>query len=174
MGSYPVRCVSTGGRSERIGPEYGYVYDHFSTVYEFVGGVKAYSYCRQFAGQVHTEVSDWIQGTRGKCNVQAAEIDGGAGWSWKWRGQEDEPDDMYQNEHDELFAAIRSATPINDGQYMCDSTLMAILGRMSAYTGQALTWEQAANSAEVLAPAKYEWGPIETPPVARPGVTQFT
>jgi len=172
-GSYPVRCVSTGGRAERLGPEYGHVYDHFSTVYEFKGGLKAFSYCRQFAGQVQTEVSDWILGTRGKCNVQAAEIDGGAGWNWKWRGKEDEPDDMYQNEHDELFAAIRAGTPLNNGQYMCDSTLMAIMGRMSAYTGQALTWEQAAASNEVLAPARYEWGPIETPPVARPGVTQF-
>jgi len=173
MGEYPLKCLSTGGRAVRTEPEYGSVYDHFSTVYEFRNGVKAFSYCRQWAGQVQTEVSDWIFGTRGRCNIQAAEIDGGPGWSWRWRGKDDEPDDMYQNEHDELFAAIRKGEPINNGEYMCNSTLMALMGRMSAYTGQALTWEQAWNSQEDLSPKAYEWGPIETPPVAKPGVNQF-
>jgi myo-inositol 2-dehydrogenase/D-chiro-inositol 1-dehydrogenase len=173
MGEYPIKCLSTGGRAVRTEPEYGSVYDHFSTVYEFRNGVKAFSYCRQWAGQVQTEVSDWIFGTRGRCNIQAAEIDGGPGWSWRWRGRDDEPDDMYQNEHNELFAAIRKGEPINNGEYMCNSTLMALMGRMSAYTGQALTWEQAWNSQEDLSPKAYEWGPIETPPVAKPGVNQF-
>ena len=175
MGEYPVRCLSTGGRAERIGPEYGHVYDHFSTVYEWKNGVKGFSYCRQFAGQVQTEVSDWILGTRGKCNIQAAEIDGGPGWSWKWRPEkDDEADDMYQNEHDEMFAAIRRGEPLHNGEYMCDSTQMALMGRLSAYTGQALTWQQASDSQESLAPKAYVWGPIETAPVARPGVTQFS
>jgi predicted dehydrogenase len=171
MGEYPVRCLATGGRAERTGPEYGNVYDHFSTVYEWRNGVKGFSYCRQWAGAVQTEVSDWILGTRGRCNVQAAEIDGGPGWSWRW--QSDEPDDMYQNELDELFAALRRGETIDDGEYMCDSTLMAIMGRLSAYSGQAVTWEQARDSQEDLAPASYAWGPIETAPLARPGVTQF-
>jgi predicted dehydrogenase len=171
MGEYPVRCLSTGGRAVRTEPEFGNVYDHFSTVYEWKNGVKAFSYCRQWAGAVQTEVSDWIFGTRGRANIQAAELDCGPAWSWKWKS--DEPDDMYQNEHDELFAAIRSGTPIANGEYMCNSTLMAMMGRLSAYTGQALTWEQAWNSQESLAPKSYAFGPIEAPPVPRPGVTQF-
>jgi predicted dehydrogenase len=171
LGSYPARCLSTGGRSVRTQPEYGNVYDHFSTVYEWASGARAFSYCRQWAGAVHTEVSDWVLGTRGRCNLQAAEIDGGAGWNWRWRS--DEPDDMYQNEHDALFAAIRSGEPINDGELMCDSTLMALMGRMSAYTGLALTWEQARDSLEDLRPPAYEWGPLAVAPVAVPGVTRF-
>ena len=59
---------------------------------------------------------------------------------------------MYQNEHDELFASIRSGKPINDGEWMAHSTLMGIMGRMAAYTGQEITWEQAMNSQEKLVP----------------------
>ncbi len=168
---YPVRCLSTGGRTVRTEPEYGNVYDHFSTVYEWKNGVRGFSYCRQWAGQVATEVSDWVFGTRGRANIQAAEIDGGPGWKWRW--QEEQPDDMYQNEHDALFAAIRKGEPIDNGEYMCKSTLMAIMGRMSAYTGQVITWEQAWNSQESLGPGTYDWIALEGAPVARPGVTQF-
>ena len=75
-----MRCLSTGGRAVRTEPEYGSVYDHFSTVYEWKNGVKGFSYCRQWGGAVQTEVSDWIFGTRGRSNVQAAEIEGGPGW----------------------------------------------------------------------------------------------
>jgi len=56
---------------------------------------------------------------------------------------------------------------------MARSTLLAIMGRMATYTGQLITWEQAMNSKEDLAPPKYEWGPIPTPSVAIPGVTKF-
>jgi predicted dehydrogenase len=171
MGEYPVRCLSTGGRAVRTEPEFGNVYDHFSTVYEWKNGLRAFSHCRQWGGAVQTEVSDWIFGTRGRANIQEAEIDGGPGWKWRWKG--DEPDDMYQNEHDELFTAIRAGTPINNGEYMCNSTMMALMGRLSAYTGQALTWEQAWNSKETLTPKEYSWGPIEAQPLPRPGVTQF-
>lgn len=81
---------------------------------------------------------------------------------------------MYQVEHDEQFASIRSGKAINNGEYMCRSTMLAILGRMCTYTGQTISWEQAFNSQEDLSPAKYEWGPLAVAPVAMPGVTQLT
>ena len=81
---------------------------------------------------------------------------------------------MYQTEHDELFASIRSGKPINNGEYMAKSTLLAIMGRMAAYTGQEITWEQAMNSKEDLTPAKYDWGSIPTPAVPIPGTTRFS
>jgi hypothetical protein len=90
---------------------------------------------------------------------------------WKYRGPQN---NIYQTEHDELFASIRNGKPINNGEYMAKSTLLAIMGRMATYTGQMITWEQAMNSKEDLTPAKYEWGPIPTPPIAMPGVTQLT
>ncbi|MBC7852716.1 MAG: hypothetical protein IAF94_04695 [Pirellulaceae bacterium] len=90
---------------------------------------------------------------------------------WVYSGKENQ---MYQTEHDELFASIRSGKPINNGEYMANSTLLAIMGRMAAYTGQAITWEMAMNSQEDLTPPKYDWDvPLSVPPVARPGVTKF-
>jgi len=80
---------------------------------------------------------------------------------------------MYQTEHEELFAAIRSGEPINDGVPMAHSTLLAIMGRMAAYTGQVVTWEDAMNSTENLAPRTLSWdAPLPVPPVAMPGLTE--
>jgi hypothetical protein len=97
------------------------------------------------------------------------QIKGKNPWTMKKRPQ----DDMYQNEHNELFASIRAGKPINDGEWMCQSTLMAIMGRMATYTGKLITWDMAWNSKEDLTPAKYELGMMPMPEVARPGITKF-
>jgi len=81
---------------------------------------------------------------------------------------------MYQTEHDELFASIRSGKPLNNGEYMAKSSLLAIMGRMATYTGQVITWDQAVKSQEDLTPPKYEWGPLATPAIAIPGITKIT
>jgi hypothetical protein len=80
---------------------------------------------------------------------------------------------MYQVEHNEMFAGIRSGNPINNGVYAARSTLLAIMGRMAAYTGEVITWERALNSKEDLSPAKYAWGDAPRRPVPRPGITRF-
>jgi hypothetical protein len=81
---------------------------------------------------------------------------------------------MYQNEHNELFASIRSGKPINDGQWMSSSTMMGIMGRMAAYTGQEITWEQAMNSQEKLVPDQFDWKmKLDIPPMSLPGFTKF-
>jgi hypothetical protein len=91
-----------------------------------------------------------------------------------WRFHEDKPTDMYQNEHDAFFASIRSGKPINDGVRMAYSTLLALMGRMAAYTGQEITWEQAMNSEETLVPKEINWNtPVSVPPVSMPGQTKF-
>ena len=81
---------------------------------------------------------------------------------------------MYQTEHDEFFASIRNGQPLNNGEYMARSTLIAIMGRMAAYTGQTITWEMALNSQEDLTPPDYDWD-MELPvsPIAVPGQTKF-
>ena len=81
---------------------------------------------------------------------------------------------MYQIEHDELFASIRSGQPINDGSWMAQSTMMGLMGRMAAYTGQEITWEQAMNSDEKLVPDKLDWKmKLDIPPMALPGMTKL-
>ena len=81
---------------------------------------------------------------------------------------------MYQKEHDELFAAIRRNQPINNGKRMATSTLLAIMGRMAAYTGQQLTWEQALNSQQKLVPdTRRLERQASVDPIAQPGITKF-
>jgi predicted dehydrogenase len=169
-GEYPARANGIGGRQVRTGAEYGHIYDHHVVVYEYASGVKLFSACRQQAG-CHGDMSAHVMGTKGTAMVAEKELSltNGEG-KWKYRGPKNE---MYQAEHDELFASIRSGKPINNGDYMAKSTLLAIMGRMATYTGQTITWEMALNSKEDLTPPKYEWGPLPTPPVAMPGVTKF-
>ena len=75
----------------------------------------------------------------------------------------------YQQEHVNLIASIRAGKPLNECKRIAESTLTAIMGRMSAYTGKTVTWEQAMNSKLDLLPSKLEMGPIPVPPVAVPG-----
>ena len=81
---------------------------------------------------------------------------------------------MYQSEHDELFASIRSGKAFNDGERAAHSTMVAILGRMVAYTGQKISYQDALNSKESLLPSEYNWEmtlPVPQPPT--PGITRF-
>lgn len=169
LGEYPVRATAHGGRQQRTGEEYGNIYDHFSTVYEYAGGQKVFSYCRQ-QEKCKNDMSNHALGSLGRAEIDERRLEITGPNAWRHEGKDNQ---FYQTEHDELFAGIRSGQPINNGEYMAKSTLMAILARMAAYTGKTITWDQAFNSTEDLTPPRYEWGPIETPKIALPGITPF-
>ncbi|MBI2826524.1 MAG: Gfo/Idh/MocA family oxidoreductase [Planctomycetia bacterium] len=164
----PVRASGMGGRQVRTGPEFGHIFDHHAVVFEYANGVKLFSFCRQQDGAAR-DVSDYVMGTKGTADLMQHSIRSG-GDHWKYRG---EKTNMYQAEHNELFASIRSGNPINNGLYMSRSSMMAIMGRMATYTGQIITWDQALASQEQLGPGEYRWGDLPVPPVAMPGQTQF-
>lgn len=166
---YPVHAMGMGGRQVRTGKEYGNIYDHHSVVYEYANGVKLFSNCRQQAG-CYNEMSSFVMSEKGTAEVSESRLVMSGDQSWKYDGPKN---NFYQTEHDELFAGIRSGNPINNGDYMAKSTLLAIMGRMATYTGKQITWEQAMNSQEDLTPENYEWGQIANPRIALPGVTQF-
>jgi len=173
-GRLPIKATALGGRQARSGAESGNVYDHFSVIYEYDDGLRCFHTCRQMA-DCPFDNTDYFVGTEAVCRIDGwkprHEIRSHAGeLKWSYDGQRR---DMYQNEHDALFAAIRSGRPINDGQWMAHSTLMAIMGRMAAYTGQTITWEQALNSEEKLGPPTYDFGDLPVEPVAVPGQTKF-
>ena len=168
---YPARCYSTGGRQARTGPEYGHIYDHFSTVFEYEGGARLFSTTRHQRG-CSSEYNTVVMGTKGSASLsrRGAGIEGANPWRPP-RGRET---DSHQLEHDAFFAALRKGQVINNGDYMAKSTMMAIMSRMSAYTGQSLTWEQAMGSEQELSPTRYAWDaepPAAT--VAIPGITKF-
>lgn len=171
QGRYPVSAVGTGGRQVRTEAEYGNIYDHHAVTYEYADGARLHSHCRRQPG-CHNDMSVHVSGTRGAARL--IERRGGMAITGeKAFVYEGEDNDIYQTEHDALFAGIRRGTPVNHGDYMARSTLLAIMGRMATYTGQRITWDQAMRSTEDLTPAQYAWGPIPTPAIAVPGVTPF-
>ncbi len=167
--AYPVKAVGMGGRAVRNQPEHGQIYDHFSVVYEFADGAKFYAQCRQSSG-CYNEIGAYAVGTKGKAEL-GRRMGIMTNEYWKYDGPQNQ---AVQTEHDELFASIRKGMPINNGEYLAKSSLLAILGRMVCYTGKEITWEQALNSKEDLSPPKYDWEvALPEPPVAKPGVTKF-
>lgn len=169
--AHPIKAVGLGGRQVRTEPVYGHIFDHHAVCYEFENGVRMFSFCRQQRNTA-VDVSDYFSGTKGRCTISGSRGTASIEGADPWRSPASAPN-MYQVEHDELFNAIRTSTPINNGAYMANSTMVAIMGRMATYTGQEVTWEQAFNSSQRLGPEKYQWGPIEVPPVAVPGVTNI-
>ena len=167
---YPASCTGMGGRQVRVGIEYGNIYDHFAVTYEYANGAKIFSQTRQQAG-CRNDITVYAIGSQGKALISERRQEISGPKPWLLRGKDN---NFYQAEHDELFASIRNGRPINNGEYMCKSTTLAIMARMAAYTGQTITWEMAQNSKEDLTPPRYEWGPLAMPAVATPGVTRYT
>ena len=171
----PLRAWGLGGRQVRTDPVYGDIYDHHAVVYEWPGGVRAYSYCRQQGG-CYSDVSDHFLGSLGEADILQHKITGQNPWHFTGDGG-----NMYDLEHQALFSAIRAGQTINNGLYMARSTMLAILGRMVNYTGRMLTWDEALASRQLLSPTSYTWdaepptrpGPDGKYPVAMPGQTKF-
>ena len=169
MGGHPTKATGLGGRQVRTDPAYGHIYDHFAVQYEYEGGKTVTSMCRQIDG-CDNRVEEVVHGSEGKCVTSSgrAMIEGKV--NWKFDGQNPNP---YMVEHKDLVDAIRNGPYLNEGQRVAESTLTAIMGRMSAYSGKTLTWDQALNSSMDLMPPPEQLalGSIPTPPVAMPGKT---
>jgi predicted dehydrogenase len=167
---HPLSAVAVGGR--QTPNNQGNIYDHVFVAYEFPNDVRAFIGQRQI-GNTYTDNSDYLMGSEGTAK---------SGWNppiikgkEKWRYKETGPKvDMYQIEHNELFASIRNGNPINDGDWMAQSTMIGLMGRLAAYTGQEITWEDALNSKERLVPENMDWKmTLEIRPMAMPGVTKL-
>jgi predicted dehydrogenase len=170
--SLPTHAEGTGGRQVYNDlDKYGNIYDHFAIAYQWENGTRGYHFSRQqngTSGSYELELS----GNKGFCSAKNRHMIDAGESSWRYRG---ENNDMYQTEHDELFASIREGKPFNDGERAAHSTMMAILGRMVAYTGQKITYTDALNSKESLVPQNFNWEmelAVPNPPV--PGVTRFS
>lgn len=164
----PIHCSAVGGR--QIPAHGGNIYDHIEANYVWADGTMGFLSQRQIPG-CHNENNLTILGSRGVARFEprGASIAG----EKPWRYQGDKPS-MYQVEHNELFASIRSGKPINDGVRMAHSTLLSILGRTAAYTGQQLSWEAMMNSQQALVPEINDWNmKFEPEPMAMPGRTKF-
>lgn len=168
----PLNATAMGGRQVRTAKKFGNIYDHFGVVYEWADGTQGHLQTRQQNG-CHGENLDRIIGADGVAHIDGwqntLEIKGARPWKYDGPGN-----DMYQTEHDELFASIRSGKPLNQGVSMANSTLASIMGRMSAYTGQRITWQQAMESTEDLTPKEWAFGRGIEVEIATPGKTKFS
>ncbi len=168
IGSHPVQCMGIGGRQVRTAPEYGNIFDHFAIEYEYPNGARVMSTCRQTTG-CSKRVSERVVGTKGSTYT-----DGSNGWiegenAYKYDGESPNP---YVQEHADLIASIRQGRPLNEGRQVAESTMTAIMGRMSAYTGREMKWDWVMNASKLdLTPPKYEFGDLPVEPVAVPGTT---
>ncbi len=165
----PVAAIGLGGLQARFGEPRGQIYDHHAVLFEYADGRRHYHYCRQMPG-CFNQVATHVLGARGTCQIERGTRRNLKGEvEWKYEGPKNV---MHQTEHDEMYAALREGTILNNGVYMCRSTMLAIMGRMATYTGQRITWEEALASEESLAPERYDWS--EAPPeptIAVPGIT---
>ncbi len=167
MGGPPVKALGMGGRQARTEPKYGNIYDHFSIEYEYANGARVLSMCRQTPG-ASTRVSERLVGTKGTANPNG-EIHGRCPYKYV---PPDPPVNPYVQEHKDLIESIRRGQPLNEGVRIAESTLTAIMGRMSAYTGRELSWKWVMNSSKLdLSPERYEFGDLAVAPVAVPGQT---
>jgi len=171
----PLKCTALGGRQT---PNHeGNIYDHIEVNYEWANGVRGFLAQRQIPN-CSSETKDYLLGAKGSAGLggrRGPEIT--AEKTWRYEGPQTESQlfgKMYQLEHEEFYQSIRNGKPLNDGEHMCNSTLMAIMGRMAAYTGQEITWEQMLSSEEKLAPEHLTWNmKLPIAPLAVAGKTKF-
>jgi hypothetical protein len=150
-----------GGRSTLRGEIYGSVFDHHAVVYEFAGGVRLYAFCRTIP-DCYNDSSSLLLGSKGRCDITRMRIEGETNWTYQGRKP-----DPYDVEHVQLFQAIRSGKIINNGDYMARSTLISIMGQISCYTGEEITWERITAS-DFHFPPKPEDCRVDMEPPVKP------
>lgn len=160
MGGPPKRVFAMGGRSWKTPEErYGDIFDHFACDYEYENGVRMTSFSRHWKGSAEG-VFEEVVGSKGTSNcrmIGKEKVEGGI--------------DPYIQEHIDLVASVRGTGPyLNEGRQVAESTMTAIMGRMSAYTGQNVLYSKALETDLNLVPKEFDFTkPYPVGPVPNPG-----
>jgi predicted dehydrogenase len=162
LGGHPVSAVGMGGRHRR---EQGDQYDFFSIDYVYENDIHVHSMCRQISGCANN-ISELVRGTRGYTNCVDTIWDPDSNPVWEYPYEQDEEGNKvgprpYFQEHIDLVTAIRTQQPINEAENTAISTLAAIMGRTSAYTGKEVTWDEMMESGLKLGPDQVALGPSD-------------
>lgn len=161
-GLHPVKATAVGSRQRRIT---GDQYDNFSVDFEFGNGIHLHSMCRQIDG-CSTNVSEFIQGTKGSWNSETHEIKDLAGnVIWKFDEEASKAQFKQQNpyvlEHVDWVNHIRKGEGHDESEETGISTLAGVMGREAAYTGQTITWDDITASEMDYLPKKLELGSMD-------------
>ena len=157
-GTHPVRANGMGGREIRTGNDFGQIFDHHAVEFTYADGTTMLSQCRHQPG-CWSQVEEFATGGNGRAHIRRGKIES-AGNEWRYKGPSV---DAFQQEHDDLFAAIRAGEPYNEMEYAAHSTMTAIMGRMATYGGKVVKWQDAINSEIDLSPTNYDFA--ADPPV---------
>ena len=183
LDKYPVRAWGMGGRAFQKGADSGEIFDHHAVEYEYEGGVRMFSQCRQIP-QCWSSVSEYAAGSKGRCDISSFRITGDKAWRWQQKDKTPAgmpgPNDGWGLEHFPFFDAIINDKPYNEAERGAKSTLTAIMGRMATYSGQPIEWDAAMNSKLDLIPESLAWDampkvlplPDGNYPFAIPGTTK--
>lgn len=140
MKGYPQHANAQGGRtpSSSASPD-GPTFSQFFCEFTYHGGTKLFSQCRH-AANCWNNNSEHVHATHGRADVSGGKIYDETGQRiW----QTSAPRGGGQRQQEDLIAALRRGRYRNEVDYGAKSTLTAIMGRMAAYTGQLVTWQEA-------------------------------
>jgi myo-inositol 2-dehydrogenase / D-chiro-inositol 1-dehydrogenase len=153
IGKTPTAAVGMGAHVRR---KTGDQFDFFNVDYQFDDGVHMQSTIRQLNGcaNVREEV---LVGTKGTANLDGVIYDLSGKPVWKYEGPQN---DSVVQEHVDWVTAIRAEKPVNTAKETVLSTLIAIMGRDSAYSGKAISWQDLLASSTRLGPTEYALGPL--------------
>ncbi|MEL7335199.1 MAG: gfo/Idh/MocA family oxidoreductase, partial [Planctomycetota bacterium] len=155
MGTHPESAQGQGGRQVRTQLDTGQIFDHHMVEFtygdtDYGKGVKMMSQCRHIRNCFNS-VSEHIHGTKGYCDISGAKIYDLSG-NILWQSDAKEIKGKgWQNEHHDLFKALRAGETPNEGDYGAHSTMTAILGRMATYSGRQVSFKDALELGEAEA-----------------------
>ena len=140
LGRLPISALGFGGRARR---ETGDQFDFFSVDLDFGDGVHIHSQCRQITGTTG-RVGEFFTGAAGTA------FGGGkiAGKRVDVAPIKLESDNPYVQEHVELIKGVIAGKPLNEARQVAESTAVAIMGRISAYTGEQIRWDDIMTDAQ--------------------------
>jgi predicted dehydrogenase len=151
-GAYPIAARGMGGAEVRKGRDAGALYDHFNIEYEYADGTRCFQTNRQIPG-TWAYVAECAHGTDGWIEMvndrNVFVIRGKNEWR---RPVEEKVKDPYQQEHDDLLAAIIGNQDYNEAERGALSTMSVIMGRMAGYSGREIFWDEAIKSERMIAP----------------------
>lgn len=144
LGRPPQAAVGMGGRLRRVT---GNQFDSFAVEFDYGQGCTVNSLCRQING-CWNRVDALFTGTEGrmwgrrriarydKAPIALPDVPAG------------DPADKvspYVQEHVALQASIHAGAGVNEARSVAESTLSAIMGRIAAYTGKQVSWDDVMN-----------------------------
>ncbi|MDP6032975.1 MAG: Gfo/Idh/MocA family oxidoreductase, partial [Candidatus Marinimicrobia bacterium] len=183
IGSTPVSAQGMGGREVRKGKDHGQIFDHHFVEFTYKNGQVVASQCRHQKGCMN-RVEEVFQGTRGNVTTNSSHFGLIKNKREKVVYNHEGEDDInpYQQEHNELFSAIKAGDyRMDDTNRGAEATMSAILGRMATYSGEKITWDEAMDFDHKLVPELHSFNdnaPVQPDkegnyPIPVPGVSTY-